>query len=60
MKINKRVEADQFKAPVERVRYAIVREENALAGLLDDPPVSDVGSLASRIVSGERKHRNRS
>jgi hypothetical protein len=60
MKINKRVEANQFKAPVERVRYAIVREENRLAGLLDDPPVSDVCSLAGRIVSAERKHRNRS
>jgi hypothetical protein len=31
-----------------------------LAGLLDDPPVRDVCSLASRIVSGERKHRSRS
>ena len=60
MKIKKRVEANQFKAPVERVRYAIVSEENRLAGLLDDPPVRDVCSLAGRITSGERKHRSRS
>ena len=58
MKIKKPVEADQFKAPVERVRYAIVREEDWLAGLLDDTPVRDVCSLTGRIVSGERKHRN--
>ena len=60
MKIKKRVEADQFKSPVERVRYAIVSEENGLAGLLDHPPERDVCSLAGRIVSGERKHRSRS
>src|SRR5277367_2124710 len=60
MKIQKRMEANQFKAPVERVRYAIVGEENGLAGLFDDPPVRDVCSLAGRIVSGEGKHRSRS
>ena len=60
MKIKKRVKANELKAPVERVRYAIVSKENRLAGLLDDPPVRDVCSLASRIVSGERKHRSRS
>ncbi len=60
MKIKKSVKANQFKAPVERVRHAIVSEENGLAGLLDDPPVRDVCSLAGQIASGERKHCSRS
>src|SRR5205814_9179212 len=60
VKIKKRMKTNQFKAPVERVRYAILSEENAFAGLLDDAPVCDVRSLAGRIVSGERKHRSRS
>ena len=60
VKIEKRVEAHQFKAPVERVRYAILSEENGLAGLLDHAPICDVCSLAGRIASGERKHRSRS
>ena len=51
MKIKKRVKANQFKAPVERVRYAIVGEENRLAGLLNDPPVRDICSLSGQIVS---------
>jgi hypothetical protein len=33
MKIQKRMEANQFKAPVERVRYAILGEENRLSSL---------------------------
>ena len=51
MKIKKRMKANQFKAPVERVRYAIVGEKSRLAGLLNDPPVGDVGSLSGRIAS---------
>jgi hypothetical protein len=60
MKIKKRVKANQFKAPVERVRYTIIGEENRLAGLLNDPPVREVCSLSGRIASGERKHHSRS
>ena len=60
MKIKEGMETYQFKTPVERVRDAIVSEENGLAGLLDHPPERDVCSLAGRIVSGERKHRSRS
>ena len=59
MKIEKGMETDQLKTPVERVRHAIVSEENRLAGLLDHPPIRDVCSLAGRIASGERKHRSR-
>ena len=60
MEIKKRMKADQVKAPVERVRYAILSEENRLAGLLDHAPVCGICSLAGRIVSGEGKHRSRS
>ena len=51
MKIKKRMKANQFKAPVECVRHAIVSEENPLPGLLDDPSVRDVCSLSGRITS---------
>jgi hypothetical protein len=60
MKIKKGMKANQLKAPVERVRYAIVRKENSLAGLLDNPPVRDICSLAGQIASGEGKHCSRS
>jgi hypothetical protein len=60
MKIKKRMKANQFKAPVERVRYAIVGEKSRLAGLLNDPPVRDICSPAGQIASGERKHCGRS
>jgi hypothetical protein len=60
MKIEERMKADQFKAPVERVRYAIVGEKSRLAGLLNDPPVRDVCSLAGQTASAERKHCGRS
>jgi hypothetical protein len=55
MKIKKCVEADQLKATVEGIRYAIISEENRLAGLLDDTPVRSDCSLAGQIMSGKKK-----
>jgi len=52
MKIQKRMKANQLKTPVERVRYAIVREKNRTAGLLDDPPIRNVCSLSGRFALG--------
>ena len=60
MKIKKRMKANQFEAPVERVWHAILSEKNGLAGLLDHASVCDDCRLAGRIVFGERKHRSRS
>jgi hypothetical protein len=58
MKIKKRMEAYQFKAPVDRVRYAIVCEENHLSRLLDDAPMRQLRSLTGPISTGEGKQRS--
>jgi hypothetical protein len=53
MKIQKCVQANELEAPIERVRYATLSEENRLPRLLDHAPISQIGSIPRRIASGE-------
>ena len=52
MKIQKCMQANQFKTPVQRVRHAIIDEEHRLAGLFDDTAICAVYRLTGRIASG--------
>src|SRR5690348_13671552 len=60
MKTEKRMKTNQLKATVYCVRHTVIREENGLAGLLDDAVIREVYGLTSRIASGEREHGIRS
>jgi len=52
MEVQKRMQANKLKAPVECVGYAIVGEENRLPGLLDHAPIREIGSTTGQIASG--------
>ena len=50
------MQADQFKAAVDRVGNAAREEETGLARLLDDPPIGELDSDAVRIEFEQREH----
>lgn len=51
MKIQKRMQTNQLKASVKRVRYAVVDEENRLSSLRYHAPISQLGEVSRRIAS---------
>ena len=53
VQIQECVETDDLEAPVERIRHAILREENRLPALLDHPPVGKIGGLTSLVAAGK-------
>src|SRR6516225_8000895 len=57
VKVKERMEANQFKAPVERVRHAMLGEKYRLASLIHDPLIRDLRCLSGHIASRESKHR---
>jgi hypothetical protein len=65
MKIQKCVQANELKAPVERVGYAIVSKKHRLSRSLDHSPMCKLGGVTGRLAFGEwiqggaRNHRRR-
>ena len=56
VQVKKGVQADQFKAAVDRIGDATTEEETGLARLLDDPPISEFGGGSLRIGFEQREH----
>jgi hypothetical protein len=57
MEIEKRMHANQLKAPAEYVRNAVIGEENRLRRLLDYPLVRDIGGNLGTVACGRENHR---
>lgn len=57
VKVQKRVQANEFKTPVERIWRAIFGEENRLPGLLDHAPIGKLSGISSQTAPKERSQR---
>jgi len=53
MEVEECVQADQLKAPIERVGHAILGKKNRLPSLFHYASIRDIGSITDKIASGQ-------